>query len=114
MGNETFSSDFLQVLLALKSNIMQDTHCSNLAIVKSIDSSITCRLLNSDTKIVCTSLQGLELKKDDCVLVTFVDEDFRTNLSRLKSGKETVNTTLKSQHSIDFGIITGIVYRKGE
>lgn len=124
-GNDTENTSFLDVIFALRQNVMRTINTSDLYIVRQIHTKegiipipvgiYLCEsLTNADTKIDCIKLQGLELKTGDVVLVTFTSHDFRASLRAYKNGDANTNSETQSFHDKLYGIITGIVYRKGE
>ena len=111
-GNNVVSSDFLKVLLALKQSVMKDLNVSDIAIVTQIKDNynIYCKSLNnSSSTIVCTKLNNLELTVNDCVLILYTNEDFRSNLKRYKSNKEIQNMTNSDYHNKSYGVIIGVL-----
>lgn len=108
-GNETVNSNFLNVLLALKENIMKDLKVAEIGIVKEIKNDLCyCYLLNSkSTELICIKLNNLSLSQNDIVLIVFTNTDFRTNLNRLKNNQETIDYTNGQKHSYNFGVIIG-------
>ena len=110
-GNQTQNDDLFSVLLALKDNIFRTLKCSDLGIVQNVSNDgIQCKLINNDNVVIATKLQDVEVQKDDVVLITFIDSDFRTNLKRLKLGQQR-QIVKSAYHNESFGVITGIVYR---
>lgn len=113
-GNQNKSSDFLKVLLALKDNVMRSINCADVGEVISVkNGKYECRLL-SDSKMIieCEKLFNLEVNISDVVLITFTKSDFRQNLVRIKQGQQIVDSVKDTLHSINYGIITGIIYKK--
>ena len=113
-GNNTISSDFLRVLMALKKNTMKDNNVAEVAKISSISSGkITCTLLsNSKTFIYCEALKDLDVQVNDVVLIIFTNTDFRQNLNRIKNNQQPIDNSNEILHSLNYGIIVGIVYRK--
>lgn len=113
-GNNVVSSDFLRVLLALKKNTMKDSNVADVAVVSSILSDkITCTLLsNSKAFIYCEKLQDLNVQVNDVVLIVFTNTDFRQNLNRIKNNQQPIDNSNEVLHSLNYGIIVGLVYRK--
>ena len=109
-GNRVPSSDFLQVLLALKGNIMRDLNVADIAIVDKDDGPIRCKLLNNEEiKIECEKLKGLTIAKDDLVLVLFTNSDFRNNLKQIRNNQKPQKTSSQSLHNKNYGVIIGII-----
>lgn len=114
-GNKTVSSDFLRVLLALKKNTMRDNNVAEVCLVQDISQSeIRCNTLSSDSVIVCEKLQDLEIQKNDVVLVVFTNTDFRQNLKRIKSNQKSVKNQDEILHSLNYGVVIGLIYRKNQ
>ena len=117
MNNNTVTSDFMRVLLALKSNTLKDCNVADVYIVSSItnDGYYCTNVSNKNIKLTAIALQGLEIVAGDVVLVIFTNSDFRQNLKRYKQGSIiTENKDIEIIHSTAFGIIVGIVYHKEE
>lgn len=114
MSNKTFSSDFLRVLLALKDNVMKDTHANDMAIVTQANgSNYICKLMSNENVVFsCIASMNLDVATNDVVLVTFCDTDFRPNLKRYVQGQTLQNNDSTTLHSRAYGVITNIVYRK--
>ena len=108
-GNQNVSSDFLRVLMALKSNVMKDTNVAEIAIVSQINGDeISCNLLNDNNiKVVCVSLHGISINEGDVVLIIFTNTDFRTNLKRYKQSQATYKIEADTLHSKNYGVIIG-------
>lgn len=113
-GNNTVSSDFLRVLLALKSNIMKDCNVSEVCIVNAKEDDVyLCSPINDrKTTVYCHTLQNLDLRINDIVLVIFTNTDFRQNLKRFKANQQFVDISNDSTHSLNHGIVIGLIYRK--
>lgn len=106
-GNNTTQYDIISILLMVKSNIMKDTHVSDVAIVKSTGDKLLCELLVTGETIECYCLSNLTVHEDDVVLLIFTDNDFRQNLFRLRNNQALQYTEGKSLHSRSCGIIIG-------
>lgn len=109
-GNKTLDGNFLNVLLALKQNVMKDLNVADIAIIEQIKDNynIYCKQLNNNlTTIVATKLNNLELSIGDCVVILYINDDFRLNLKRLKSNQSIVNTTETNYHTKNYGVIIG-------
>ena len=115
-GNETTSSDFLRVLLALKANVMKDTHVADICKVVSTKSDIdslasyTCTSIdNSNISFQAYALSNITINIGDYALVLFCDNDFRANYRRAKRGQALQNTDTGQKHSMSYGIIIGTI-----
>ena len=114
-GNQTNSKDFLDILQALKKNIMKDCNVAEVAVVNQIGTeSVTCKICNTDESVVAYPVQGLTLEVGDVVVLIFCNTDFRTNLERLKNGAGIIENSEIPAHSKSYGIILSILYRKEE
>ena len=116
IGNETTSSDFLRVLLALKANVMKDTHVADVCKVTSTKSdmdgltSYMCTSIdNSNISFQTYALSNIAINIGDYVLVLFCDDDFRANYRRAKRGQALQNTDTTQKHSMSYGIIIGTI-----
>ena len=112
-GNNTGKHTLLDVLLTLKNDILQNTNVAEVCKVTSINSEyINVELINDNTtKLICVSLQNLNLSVNDIVLVVFTNTDYRINLLKIKSQSTTQNITQSTNlHSKSYGIIVGIIY----
>lgn len=112
-GNEFTNSDFLEVLLVLKENVMRAICCNEVCQVIGIDEEIACRILSSGETVNCIALENLNVNKNDIVLIAFCDTDFRANLNRIKKGKDPQYSKQEVIHTRDAGVIIGIVYSQG-
>ena len=62
-GNEVNSKDFLEILFALKNNIMKDLNVCEVAQIESISSGIyKCKILSTDEVITAIPLQNLTIR----------------------------------------------------
>lgn len=106
-GNKNTSSSFLDVLMALKKNIMKDLNVAEIGIIKQIKGDdYYCSLLNnSKTTIVCRNLTNIEININDLVLILFTNTDTRNNLNRYKSNQNLVSVENLQLHSNSYGII---------
>ena len=113
-GNNNNTSDFLRVLLALKSNVMRDLSVAEVCKVTEIkDGAVTCSVLATGHTIITRAFVGAELYLSDIVLVLFTDTDFRTNLEKAKQGKPLQLDTgdgKAPRHDRAYGIIIGVLY----
>lgn len=134
--NKSTQGGLLDVLLALKANIMKATNVATLAEVQSIDTTNLVvkvkpfPLINGENEktIDCYSCMFPTVKEDnikwsnlvdslskkDIVLVVFLNRNSSQNLKQAR--KNQVLTTLKENselHSDKFGIVVGIVYKGG-
>lgn len=117
-GNETTNTSILDVLLALKHNVYRSLNTADLCVVREINGDThRCEYLtDSDTHVAAVKLQGLDIKVNDVVLVTFTSNDFRTSLNAYKTNQANTNhdTPQEELHSILYGVITGLIFRKVE
>lgn len=112
-GNQNTTASFADVCIALKNNVMRNTHVAELVIVKSIGSTIKCSLLTNPAQTIeCIALSGLDVKVDDVMLTIFTLSDFRTNLTKLKRNQSISKIEKQTLHSINHGVLIGLVYRK--
>lgn len=106
------TSDFYQVLMALKENINRDLHVADLAKVNSVDGdNVQCQALNSDAIINCVKFFDLTVYSGDIVLVIYCDTDFHSNLSKYKFNAQSSIIEAKEFHSMSNGVVVGVVYR---
>ena len=114
-GNEVNSKDFLEILFALKNNIMKDLNVCEVAQIESISSGIyKCKILSTDEIITAIPLQNLQIVKNDVVVILFSNTDFRTNLKRIQNNNIGITDDTLNLHNKSFGIIIGILYHKEE
>ena len=108
-GNKTDVPDFLKVLLTLKKNIMRDLNVAEVCKVTEVNNNVytVVSINNSNLRLKCTKLSSLNPKKDDLVLVIFTNTDYRLNLG--KTNKPFQNLPEETLHSLNYGIITGLV-----
>lgn len=110
-------NDDLEVLLALKRNILRDLKVASLGIVKSIkDNIIKVNLFptytnESEITIDCYCLKNLEVNKDNVVLVLFLDRNFIQNLNQKNNNQQLTKVDSKNieLHSLKYGVIIGII-----
>ena len=106
------TSDFYQVLMALKENINYDLHVADVAKIIQVDGdNIRCQVLNTDAVVNCIKLKDLTLYAGDLVLVLYCDTDFHANISRYKLNGQTSIINSKEFHSLSNGVVIGIIYR---
>lgn len=117
-GNRGISkNDDLEVLLALKRNILRDLKVASLGIVKSIkDNIIKVNLFptytnESEITIDCYCLKNLEVNKDNVVLVLFLDRNFIQNLNQKNNNQQLTKIDSKNieLHSLKYGVVIGII-----
>lgn len=114
-GNEVNSKDFLEILFALKNNIMKDLNVCEVAQIESISSGIyKCKILSTDEVITAIPLQNLQIAQNDVVVILFSNTDFRTNLKRIQNDNAGITDNTLNLHNKSFGIIIGILYHKEE
>ena len=114
-GNEVNSKDFLEILFALKNNIMKDLNVCEVAQIESISSEIyKCKILSTDEVITAIPLQNLQIAQNDVVVILFSNTDFRTNLKRIQNDNAGITDNTLNLHNKSFGIIIGILYHKEE
>lgn len=114
-GNEVNSKDFLEILFALKNNIMKDLNVCEVAQIESISNDIyKCKILSTDEVITAIPLQNLEIAQNDVVVILFSNTDFRTNLKRIQNDNVAITNDTLNLHNKSFGIIIGILYHKEE
>lgn len=114
-GNEVNSKDFLEILFALKNNIMKDLNVCEVAQIESISNDIyKCKILSTDEVITAIPLQNLEIAQNDAVVILFSNTDFRTNLKRIQNDNVAITNDTLNLHNKSFGIIIGILYHKEE
>lgn len=110
-------NDDLEVLLALKRNILRDLKVASLGIVKSIkDNIIKVNLFptytnESEITIDCYCLKNLEVNKDNVVLVLFLDRNFIQNLNQKNNNQQFTRVDSKNieLHSLKYGVVIGII-----
>ena len=110
-------NDDLEVLLALKRNILRDLKVASLGIVKSIkDNIIKVNLFptytnESEITIDCYCLKNLEINKDNVVLVLFLDRNFIQNLNQKNNNQQLTKIDSKNieLHSLRYGVVIGII-----
>ena len=114
-GNEVNSKDFLEILFALKNNIMKDLNVCEVAQIESISNDIyKCKILSTDEVITAIPLQNLKIAQNDVVVILFSNTDFRTNLKRIQNDNTAITDDTLNLHNKSFGIIIGILYHKEE
>lgn len=114
-GNEVNSKDFLEILFALKNNIMKDLNVCEVAQIESISNGIyKCKILSTDEVITAIPLQNLQIAQNDVVVILFSNTDFRTNLKRIQNDNTAITDDTLNLHNKSFGIIIGILYHKEE
>lgn len=114
-GNKVNDGDFLSVLLALKTNVMNNLHVADIVMIDSIEgTSIECHSINNvGFRYSCTKVANLTLQQDDVCLVIFTDTDFRENLRSIMNMSVSNQEVAKSKHSVAYGVIIGLIYRGG-
>lgn len=109
-GNSTDSPDLLNVLLALKSNVMRDLYVGEICKVISIeeDTYMVVPINNDKQKLACKSLKGLKINLNDYVMVLFTNTDYRLNFEKMKKDLPVQNLLNQvNLHSSNYGIIIG-------
>lgn len=114
-GINGVSSDFLKVLLQLKTITKKETHVATLAIVsdtsKSGEGLYTCQIIptlndENDKMISVYCVEGLTLQENDVVLILFLDNNFVQNLKQIRRGQKISKLQSQSEtHSESYGII---------
>ena len=112
-GNQTRRQDFVSLVLAIKDSVMKDLKVCDVYVVENISDTIVCHSINNvDERVFCVSIDGLQLTKDDVVLVLFTDHEFKTNLNRIKNDLSIQTITSKSTHSKTNAIVIAKLYSK--
>lgn len=107
-GRDTNDSDLMEVLMALKANIMRDLHVGTFAIVKKVDPvqvEFFPKIDGEEDKLVEVECTIQEVYVNDVVYVVFADRNFLPALRRLKKGQKM--TTMQNDsdlHSEKYGI----------
>lgn len=111
-GNESPSSSFLDVCLALKTNVMKSMNCAEIMQVTevNVDYARCSALYNTNIVVEAYYPINFEIEKNDIVLVIFTDHDFRSNLIRIKQGQSLQTTESTEVHQKQYGIITTLIY----
>lgn len=109
-GNISQQPSWMDVLMALKANIMRNLKVAELAIVKSInEDEISCVLLNDPEKTFkAHNPFNTEVSVDSVVLVIFLDIYSKSNIERYKRTgniNELIRVDHKNLHALDYGII---------
>lgn len=113
-GNRNVTDDLTRMLFAVRDNAMRNTNVSDIARITVIEDYITCIDINKGDTIICTKLQDLDVKVNDTVLIVYTNTDFRENLSRIKQDVQPQVIKDCTLHSKNYGVIIGVIYRKGE
>ena len=113
-GNRNITDDMTRVLFAVRDNALRNTNVADIAQVRTIGNDICCKDINTNESIICTKLQGLDIKVNDTVLIVYTNTDFRANLARIKQDIQPQTIKECTLHSKNYGVVIGVVYRKGE
>lgn len=120
-SDRVVSSDFLKVLLALKSNIMKDLHVATICKVNSIKvirdannqalyTLYDCiSINNANCFFICFALKDLDISINSYALVLFCDEDNLINYKRIKTNELIKDVTSENKHSYSYGVIIGLI-----
>lgn len=112
-GNSYNSQDWIKTLNIVKQNILHSVNVARLCKIKTIsENEIICQdLNNSKSTIICTAslISQSMLQTGQIVCVLFTDVDYRSNLNRIKQGLFPQDTSNKNLHSVNYGIIVGIL-----
>lgn len=111
-GNNTVSSDFMRVLMALKDNINRDLQVADVAVVEQVgtDDMYLCKVLADDSVVACNKLANLTVNVGDAVCILYMTHEFRANLSRVKNNLRSVKLSDTSLlHTKSNGIIIGVL-----
>lgn len=113
-GNQSNQGSFLDVMLALKNNVMRDLNVAEVVEVKKISTnSITVSVLtNPQQMLECVALQNLDVQLNDIMLVIFTNTDFRTNLNKFKNNQTLQKIDNQTMHTKNTGVLVGLIYRK--
>lgn len=111
------SNTDLDVLLALKTNIFKNLKVATLGQVTSVDNDVITASIfplykDEDTlNLEVYKLKNLDIKKDDIVLILFLDRNFNQNLKQTKNNQARTNLVESKDtlHSYKNGIIIGIL-----
>lgn len=112
-GNDTQNTSFLDVCLALKSNIFKTLNVADVYIVREINKdSYKCEsICNENVSIQSLCLQNITPEVGDVVLVLFTNTDFRAKLNTYKVGQSSSSSISTLYHEKSYGIIIGIIYK---
>lgn len=115
-GNRTENTSIIDLLLLLKRDVFRTLNTAEVCIVRSIDGdNAKCEYITSSDIIIDAYIsQSVEVQVNDVVLVVFTGQDFRTTLNAYKSGQALKHFETKQYHEKLYGVITSLIYRKGE
>lgn len=112
-GNKSNQGSFLDVMMALKRNVMRDLNVADLVQITQVGTSIKASLLTNPTQVIeCVTLQNLDIQQNDIALAIFTNTDFRVNLEKYKNGQKIQKLDNSTLHSKNAAVIVGLVYRK--
>lgn len=112
-GNDVPSSDFMRVLMALKTNINRDLHVADLAKVigQNEDGTFTCVSITNGAAMSALALKDLVISSGDIVCLLFIDADYQNNLALAKLGKPLIyKEQSDGLHQRSYGVIIGTIY----
>lgn len=112
-GNQVTDNSLMSIILLLKQNILKSTHCADVVKVLSQNNGkYQCsRLNNNETIIDCYALQNLNIVEGSLCLVLYCDTDIQTNTERMKTTGKTNNIAESDFHSLNNGVIVGVIYQ---
>lgn len=112
-GNQAIDNSLTSIILLLKQNILKSTHCADIVKVLSQknDKYQCSRLNNDETLIDCYALQNLTITEGSLCLVLYCDTDIWTNVERMKTTGKTNNIVESDFHSLNNGVIIGVIYQ---
>lgn len=114
-GIKTNQNDELEVLLALKRNIMNEFKTSSLGVVREVgESKYKVALFPTysnevEITIDCFKLSNVVITKGDVVLVIFTDRNFIQNLNQLRNAQKITKLDYNNVelHTYKYAIIIG-------
>lgn len=112
-GNRVTDNSLTSIILLLKQNILKSTHCADVVkVLSQKNSKYQCSRLNNDETIIeCYALQNLNIVEGSLCLVLYCDADIQTNIERMKTTGKTNNIDESEFHSLNNGVIVGIIYQ---
>lgn len=104
----THQDTLYDALMALKQNILLDTHVAEVCRVvesKGNNTYVVVPINDDSKKLFCHTIATAEIHLNDVVLVIFTDTNSSMNLNKVSINKTTQNTSSDNLHSISNGII---------
>ena len=114
------SDDIMSLARAIIENTMRNLHVASIGVITEIkNNKVKAKLIptnqgEDEKEIEVANIYGLEVEKNDIILILFLDKDFKNNLEQLNRNEQyLVKNNNNELHHENFAIILGDITNGG-